>query len=236
VMTCASHHFASGSQRRFDRVIGADGLHSSVRALAFGDEARFVHFHDYYVAIFSVDNRLGLDRSSLMCSLPGRAGSLASARERERATAMLLFASSPLDYDRRDIEQHKAILRRVYAGMGWEVPHILEALRDADDLYFDAISHVAMDRYASGRVALLGDAAWGGTLGGQAAGLQWWARTCWPASSPAQRATTRARFFAIRSTCARTAKPVSAAACASGRCSPRAPGPAIGRAMSCTRR
>src|SRR6185312_15540942 len=33
--------FTDGRQERFDLVVGADGLHSHVRALAFGPEARF---------------------------------------------------------------------------------------------------------------------------------------------------------------------------------------------------
>jgi 2-polyprenyl-6-methoxyphenol hydroxylase-like FAD-dependent oxidoreductase len=42
--------FASGARRTFDLVIGADGVHSNVRRLAFGAEARFVSHLGYYVA------------------------------------------------------------------------------------------------------------------------------------------------------------------------------------------
>jgi 2-polyprenyl-6-methoxyphenol hydroxylase-like FAD-dependent oxidoreductase len=35
--------FASGVRRDFDVVVGADGLHSSLRAMVFGPEAEFVH-------------------------------------------------------------------------------------------------------------------------------------------------------------------------------------------------
>jgi 2-polyprenyl-6-methoxyphenol hydroxylase-like FAD-dependent oxidoreductase len=44
---------------------------------------------------------------------------------------------------------------------------VREALDRAQDLYVDQIATVAIDRYFCGPVVLLGDAAWGGTLGGQ---------------------------------------------------------------------
>jgi 2-polyprenyl-6-methoxyphenol hydroxylase-like FAD-dependent oxidoreductase len=44
----------SGRSRSFDLVVGADGLHSNVRALAFGDESNFVRQMGYYIAIFTV--------------------------------------------------------------------------------------------------------------------------------------------------------------------------------------
>jgi 2-polyprenyl-6-methoxyphenol hydroxylase-like FAD-dependent oxidoreductase len=44
--------------------------------------------------------------------------------------------------------------------MGWEVPHILEGLAEAPEVYFDSIAQVHLDSYARGRVCLTGDAAW----------------------------------------------------------------------------
>jgi 2-polyprenyl-6-methoxyphenol hydroxylase-like FAD-dependent oxidoreductase len=62
-------------------------------------------------------------------------------------------------------------LKRTFAGVGWEVPRVIEALDQAADLYVDAIATVHVDRYAQGRIALVGDAAYGGTLGGQGTSL-----------------------------------------------------------------
>jgi len=43
--------FLSDRRRRFDLVVGADGLHSKLRSVAFGDEAKFVRHLGYYVSI-----------------------------------------------------------------------------------------------------------------------------------------------------------------------------------------
>ncbi len=163
--------FAQGAPRRFDLVVGADGLHSGVRALAFGDESRFIRFHGHYVACFNGPNLLGVESASRLYSEPGRAVSVGSARLRAEATTTFIFASRPLDYRRHDVAQQKQIVSERYAGMGWETPRLIDAMRGASELYFDAISHVELPTYSRGRVVLLGDAGYGGTLGGQGTGL-----------------------------------------------------------------
>ncbi|MCE9575309.1 MAG: FAD-dependent monooxygenase [Deltaproteobacteria bacterium] len=162
--------FERAAPRTFDLVIGADGLHSGVRALAFGEESRFLRFLGYHVAAFTLPNQWGLVRRGLTHSVPGRAVCLSSARAPAEARALLVFASPPLAYDRRDLDAQKAIVRDTFAGMGWETPRVLAALERADDLYFDAVARIELDTCARGRIALLGDAAFGGTLGGQGTG------------------------------------------------------------------
>jgi 2-polyprenyl-6-methoxyphenol hydroxylase-like FAD-dependent oxidoreductase len=163
--------FARTADRTFDLVIGADGLHSGVRALAFGHESQFMRFHGYYVAGFDAPNRLQLDHQSVIYSVPGRAAMVAAARDREQVRALLVFASVPLDAIRRDVAAQRRTVADVFAGVGWEVPSLLAAMWRSPDLYFDSISHVVLPHYSIGRVGLLGDAAYGGTLGGQGTGL-----------------------------------------------------------------
>ena len=163
--------FERGRPRRFDLVVGADGLHSNIRARAFGEESRFLRFQGYYVATFSIPNFLGLDHSSQLFSVPGRSASISSVRQPSEAKAVFVFASKRLEYGHRDSQRQKEILAELYAGVGWQVPRLLELLPEATDLYFDAISTVEIDVLSRGRVALLGDAGYGGTLGGQGNGL-----------------------------------------------------------------
>ena len=55
--------FEQGPHRRFDLVIGADGLHSNIRGLVFGPESRFATWIGAYLAVASVPNYLDLQRS-----------------------------------------------------------------------------------------------------------------------------------------------------------------------------
>lgn len=163
--------FASSPSRRFDLVIGADGVHSTVRRLAFGAEREFVRHLGFYLAGWEMPNILGVGTESSQYNVPGRMASVAADhRDPERAGAFLVFASPPIDYDRQDIDQQKKIIAEEYRDLGWRVPELLATLPDADELYFDSISRVRAPRWYDGRVALLGDAAWGVTLGGMGVG------------------------------------------------------------------
>ncbi|RFC72086.1 FAD-dependent monooxygenase [Streptomyces sp. AcE210] len=164
--------FERAAPRRFDLVVAADGLHSPTRRLVFGDESRYLRFLDHYVAGFGIPNHLGLDRTGRLYSDPGRAVSVSNYDgDPDRAGALLVFRSEPLDHDRRDVDRQKRILAERFAGMGWEAPRVLKALEDADDLYFDAIAQIHVDRLTKGRVVLLGDAGYGATMGGMGTGV-----------------------------------------------------------------
>jgi 2-polyprenyl-6-methoxyphenol hydroxylase-like FAD-dependent oxidoreductase len=153
--------FEHGTPRRFGLVVGADGLHSGVRALAFGEESRFVRHLGAYVSSYSIPNHLDLDGWELLYSVPGKTAGMYPTRQGTTATAVFFFTSPPLAYDRHDPGQQKQLLARAFAGEAWEVPRLLEAMWEAPDFYFDTVSQVRMDRWSSGRVALVGDAAYG---------------------------------------------------------------------------
>ncbi|HSX02496.1 MAG TPA: FAD-dependent monooxygenase [Candidatus Saccharimonadia bacterium] len=148
--------------RTFDLVIGADGLHSHTRELIWGDEAQFAHSLGCYIAIFTTDNYLKLQHRQVMYTLPGKTAGLYSARGNTQAKALLMFKSAPLQYDRHDIAAQKQLVAQAFAGQtGWEVPRLLEAMVPATDFYFDAITQIKLPVWHQGRIALVGDAAYG---------------------------------------------------------------------------
>ena len=152
--------FESGATREFDLVVGADGLHSTTRALTFGPEAGFVRELGYHVSIFSVPNHLGLDRWELTYVSPGRTALTYSTAGDTGAKAMFLFAANPLAESPADRAGQQRLLADAYAGEGWEVPRLLEGMAGSPDFYFDSLSQVHLDRWATGRTALVGDAAY----------------------------------------------------------------------------
>jgi 2-polyprenyl-6-methoxyphenol hydroxylase-like FAD-dependent oxidoreductase len=152
--------FERSLPRRFDLVLGADGLHSVVRALAFGPEERFLRSLGHYVAIFSVPNMLELDRWETIQAEKGRTLNVYSTKQDSQAKAAFMFASEPLDYDRRDTARQQQLLAEVFAPHGWIAPQLLAAMPSAPDFYFDGMSVVEMEHWSTGRIALVGDAAY----------------------------------------------------------------------------
>lgn len=163
--------FAHGAPRTVDLVVGADGLHSGVRALTFGPESRFRTEMGYVYAGFSAPNHLRLDHTGLIYNVLGRGVTYAAEEPDGPAGVGFVFATNGLNYDRKDDAQMKRVIADVYAGVGWEVPRLLDALRDATDLYFDELVHVYLPEYTRGRIALVGDAGWGVGPGGSGTGL-----------------------------------------------------------------
>ncbi len=150
--------FERSAPRTFDMVIGADGMHSNVRKLAFGDEAQFIRHLGSYMAIFTAPNTLGLDRWQLMQNLPGKVVSIKTARGNAEVKVTAFYSSPKFEYDHRDLDSQRELVADAFRNDGWEVPRLMDAMRTAPDFYFDSTSQVHMDAWSRGRVALVGDA------------------------------------------------------------------------------
>jgi len=148
--------FDRAAPRRFDLVVGADGIHSAVRRMAFGQEAAFAQHLGMYVATAKLGLPMERDDTVIMHNEPGTAVALHPGTGSSGA-AFLFRAPAHIDHHNADaVEQ---LLEETYRNVGWRAQELLSAYLAADDTYFDSVTRIRMDSWSRGRVTLLGDAA-----------------------------------------------------------------------------
>jgi 2-polyprenyl-6-methoxyphenol hydroxylase-like FAD-dependent oxidoreductase len=153
--------FEQASPRRFGLVVGADGLYSPVRALAFDGAA--LHPLGCVMAWFTAPaTGLADDLGGwyLMHNAPGgRVASLRLGRTPDTAKASFGLRVDPDAPLPRDAAGQRELLTRRFADVGWKAPQLIDAMRTAPDFAFTAVTQVRLPRWSNGRVVLIGDAA-----------------------------------------------------------------------------
>ena len=165
--------FENGPDRDFDLVIGADGLHSRVRELAFGPEDRFEKHLGYRVAAFEVNGYRPRDELVYVSyAMPGKQMSRFTLRG-DRTLFLAVFTSDLLSgAEPHGAAETKRLLHKIYDGTGWECAEILAAMDAVGTIYFDRVSQIRMPHWSKGRVMLIGDAAGAvSLLAGEGTGL-----------------------------------------------------------------
>jgi 2-polyprenyl-6-methoxyphenol hydroxylase-like FAD-dependent oxidoreductase len=154
--------------RTFDLVVGADGLHSTTRRLAFGEEQQFRRFLGGYLAVFTVPNYLGLDRRMVTFTDVDRTVGMYPVPDGNARVLFLLRIRDEIPLDHHDSAGQRRLLHDKFGDLDWEVPRLLAGMDQADDLYVDSISQILMDSWSRGRVTLVGDAGYspGAAVGG----------------------------------------------------------------------
>lgn len=164
--------FRRAEPELFGVVVGADGLHSSVRQRVFGDSSRFERFLGYTVAAFEATGYPHRDEGVYVSfGSPGRqVARFALPNDRTLFLVVVADDAAPT----RALEQGAArqYLAEKLDGGAWELPQILQALGHCEHVYFDRVSQIHMPRWSRGAIALLGDAAYAPSLlAGQGAAL-----------------------------------------------------------------
>lgn len=157
-----SVEFENNEPRNFDLVIGADGLHSTVRRLVFGDESQFLKEFGVYVSVFSISNFLNLEACEVEYHSPQRFINVYKDRNDLQTKAALAFFLKK-SFRSRDPNEQKKIIEKVFADSGWEMPRILAEMKQSPDFYFDLMAQIHMPSWSQKRVVLVGDAAYSAT-------------------------------------------------------------------------
>jgi 2-polyprenyl-6-methoxyphenol hydroxylase-like FAD-dependent oxidoreductase len=153
---------ADGTGYEADLLVGADGVHSTVRGLVFGVENRYFKYLGFHTAAFTFDDpevqALVRDRFCLSDSTGAQLGCYGL---RDGRVAVFAVHRTP---DPTLPDDYAAALRREYRELGWVTPRVLAACPPGDEIYYDQVAQIVMPRWSRGHVVLVGDAGYAVSL------------------------------------------------------------------------
>jgi 2-polyprenyl-6-methoxyphenol hydroxylase-like FAD-dependent oxidoreductase len=156
---CVDVVLRNGGERSFDLLVGADGLRSGIRRLAFGRDEGYVCAAGFYAGIYSTSNSIGLDAWQLVFRTPERGIIVYPTRANDRLRVVLYFADRGSDPP-QDIVAQKRALKAPFGDVGGRFRRLVAELDGAEDLYASEMAQVRMRGWSDRRIVLAGDAAY----------------------------------------------------------------------------
>jgi 2-polyprenyl-6-methoxyphenol hydroxylase-like FAD-dependent oxidoreductase len=163
--------YAIGAEEEWDVVLGADGVHSPVRAAGLRPDEWATRDLGHAVWTWIVDGHVpgvpATDFTTL--TAPGRM--VAAYPAGTDRTATFFLSRSDL-HGGEPAAELPTVLGALFGDLGWRVPELLATLPAAVDSYTDRTVQVHASTWHRGRVGLVGDACWCvSLLAGQGASL-----------------------------------------------------------------
>ena len=149
----------SGLQLWADVVVGADGVNSGLRRLAFGADAQFLRHLGFYGGIYSIPNMLHLENWQLVVRTTDRGVILYPTRNNAELRVGLYYASDEPNPASDRLEKQRDLFKQHCGDIGGPFAAAVAAIDGAEDLYASPIAQVRMERWSAGRIVLVGDAA-----------------------------------------------------------------------------
>jgi len=152
--------FERQQPREFDLLVAADGLHSNVRRLVFGEEKPFLRSFGIGLAIFSTPNLLELTDWQLSYRDETSGYLIYPNRDNSELRVNLGFGLDEQEVWRLQLEDQKALVAERCKHLRGEIPRLIQAMGGAKDFYLGDVAQVRVSGWSRERVVLVGDAGY----------------------------------------------------------------------------
>lgn len=144
--------FNDHTQAKYDIVIGADGVHSTLRQKAFGKDELYVYDLGYELGVFLQDNTTSVKNDFYAYAAKNKQVTLTSTKDNK------IFSFYVYRTDESMTKNQLSTLKKAFQSMQWIIPDLLKTLDTADTALFDRLIQIKMPLWHKKRVVLVGDA------------------------------------------------------------------------------